>query len=69
MVVLNGNRLQYCPDQSHDGAWSVGHKSPATRNIWPLQWFQKAVVEYNEGNPKAAVEPSALPELDITLEV
>ena len=65
MVLVSG--LQYCPDQSHD----PHGKKPGTRNLWPGGHvsFAAAVAEYHGATTKAAGEPSALPELDITLEV
>lgn len=71
MVLIRGTDRQYCPDQSHDGMWTDGGKRPATRAFWPSGWksFEAASASYNAGTTKAAGEPSALPELDITLEV
>lgn len=71
MVVIPGADRQFCPDQSHDGLWADGVKGERTRAFWPTGWksFEDAVTRYNQGTTKAAGEPSALPELDITLEV
>ncbi len=70
MHVTPGTKRQYCPDQSHDGP-RLPHKRPATRAFWPFGWrsFEAAAAEYNGSTTKAAAEPSALPELNITLEV
>lgn len=69
MVVLAGNLTQYCSDQSHDGVWSGSGKTDPTRKLWPFHNFRQTVVAYNAGTTKAVGEPSALPVLDITLEV
>jgi|GEM_PF-3075918 len=61
---------QYCPHQSHDGIWTKEGKRPATRSLWPGDWrsFAEAAAAYN-GVTQGSSEPSALPELDITLEL
>jgi hypothetical protein len=69
MFVLNSaNDVQYCADQSHD---AHGKARPATRNFWPTGHLSFAEAErvYSGTTAKAAAEPSALPTLDITLEV
>jgi hypothetical protein len=64
MNVLTGNQRQYCPDQSHDGVWSDPKTHlPRTRNLWPLQFFDRAVLQYNDQNNVEAI--AALPELDM----
>lgn len=71
MLVIPGTQRQQCPHQTHDGVWSDGVKNPPTRSRWSLGHvsFAREVAEYNGQTTKAAVEPSALPTLDITLEV
>lgn len=68
MLVIRGTNRQHCPDQSHDGAWSKDGHEDRTRAFWPLNGFAAAVAAYH-ASTETAVEPSALPDLDITLEV
>lgn len=73
MFVLQPGTTQYCAHQSHDGrpkTHPLG-SAPATRKLWPTGHlsFAEAVRVYSGVTTKAAVEPSALPSLDITLEV
>jgi len=65
MLVLSGNVTQYCPDQSHDGRGkhAVGGSAPATRKLWPMQFFDRAVKEYTALTAGEAV--AALPDVDL----
>jgi hydroxyacyl-ACP dehydratase HTD2-like protein with hotdog domain len=73
MFVLQPGSKQYCSHQTHDGTSKKHPKgaAPATRKIWPTGHisFAEAVKVYSGATTKAAVEPSALPTLDINLEV
>lgn len=78
MLVLNGGKTQYCSHQSHDGR-GKNHPLgayPATRKLWPVQWFSREVDLYRtlKGTAgEAAVELDLLDELpdldDFDLEV
>lgn len=63
MMVLNGSKVQYCADQSHDGVWGNSIKRPATPALWPYQFFAEAVKRYNEQSSGEAV--AALPDIDM----
>ena len=70
MFTLMGSTppKQYCPDQSHDGEWAEGAKSPPTPRIWPLHAFEAAVAEYHGST--AGESGSKLPDLSfLRLEV
>jgi len=66
-------KTQHCIHRDHDGypASHPGGATDPTPFIWPsgIDSFPAAVKAYHSGTTKAAVEPSALPTLDITLEV
>ena len=63
MNVSRDHRIQYCPDQTHDGVWTEHGKQPPTRSFWPFQHFEAAVAAYTETH-----DPVKLPELgDISL--
>jgi hypothetical protein len=70
MLVIRGTQTQYCPDQGHDGTPGKDGQPPS-RSFWPTGFrsFEAALAEYHGATAKAASEPSALPTLDITLEV
>jgi hypothetical protein len=67
MNVITPHKTQYCPDQTHDGVWTDGGKTktPRTRALWPLQFFDRAVTQYNDENNVEAI--AALPDLDFVL--
>lgn len=73
MFVLQPGTTQYCAHQTHDGIPKGRPGGPAgpTRKLWPTGHlsFDAAKAAYTVSTTKAAAEPSALPELDITLEV
>lgn len=68
MLVLVGNKTQYCPHQSHDGrpkSHPLGEARPS-RKLWPFQYFAQAVAEWRRLG-RTTGEVAALPDLDIDL--
>lgn len=67
MAVSRDFRVQYCPNQTHDGV--PGKKGTApTRAFWPYNHFDAAVAEWRKMKPTAG-EAVELPLLEVTLEV
>lgn len=67
MYVLQGHPgAQYCPDQSHDGVWTEGGRTPATRRLWPVGYrsFAEAVAQH-EAAAEGLAPLTPLPTLDI----
>jgi len=72
MFVLTYGNTQYCAHVAHDGrpkTHPLGKSSPTPKS-WPTGHvsFAAAVAAYHGVTAKAAAEPSALPELNVTLE-
>lgn len=73
MLVLNGSVTQYCPHQSHDARPKThpDGSAPRTRNIWPMQFFEREAAAYTAKTAGEAARrlpdlgSIALPELDM----